>query len=49
MMLHISPEKLSFYDINMDYVVEPGEFTVMVGHSSRDEDLQEVKLTVEEY
>jgi hypothetical protein len=29
----------------MKYVVEPGEFSVMVGTSSRDEDL--VKLTLE--
>jgi beta-glucosidase len=30
----------------MKYVVEPGEFTIMVGSSSRDEDLQKVTLTV---
>jgi len=42
----ITPESLAFYDINMKYVVEPGEFTIMVGNSSRDEDLQKVTLTV---
>jgi beta-glucosidase len=42
----ITPEKLSFYDRNMNFVVEPGDFTVMVGSSSKDEDLQEVKLRV---
>jgi beta-glucosidase len=38
---------LSFYDINMKYVVEPGDFTIMVGNSSKDEDLQRIKLSVE--
>ncbi len=45
--LEITPEKLKFYDINMDYIVEPGEFTIMVGNSSDDKDLQSVKLIVE--
>ncbi|RAV97969.1 glycoside hydrolase family 3 N-terminal domain-containing protein [Pseudochryseolinea flava] len=44
--LEITPEKLSFYDINMKYVVEPGEFEVMVGTSSRDQDLKKVVFTV---
>ena len=42
----ITPDLLSFYDINMKYVVEPGEFFIMVGNSSRDEDLSKVTLTV---
>jgi len=32
----LGPEELSFYDINMDLVVEPGLFEVMVGSSSED-------------
>jgi beta-glucosidase len=44
--LKITPESLAFYDVNMKYVVEPGEFEVMVGNSSRDADLQKVILTV---
>jgi beta-xylosidase len=44
--LEITPEALAFYDINMKYTVEPGEFEIMVGNSSRDEDLQKVILTV---
>ncbi len=46
--LEITPELLSFYDINMNFVVEPGEFEIMVGNSSRDSDLQKVILRVEE-
>jgi beta-glucosidase len=45
--IDITPESLAFYDINMKYVVEPGEFAIMVGNSSGDCDLQKVILTVE--
>ena len=44
--LDITPESLAFHDIDMKYVVEPGEFEIMVGNSSRAEDLQTVILTV---
>ncbi|MEN6426550.1 MAG: glycoside hydrolase family 3 N-terminal domain-containing protein [Phycisphaerales bacterium] len=44
--LEITPEHLAFYDIDMKYVVEPGEFEIMVGNSSRDQDLQKVVLRV---
>jgi beta-glucosidase len=44
--LEISPESLAFYDLQMKYTVEPGEFEIMVGNSSQDEDLQKVILTV---
>jgi beta-glucosidase len=37
---------LAFYDVAMKRVVEPGEFRIMVGTSSRDEDLQTVTLRV---
>ena len=46
MALDITPELLAFYDVNMKYTVEPGEFEIRVGNSSRDEDLQKVILTV---
>ena len=42
----ITPDLLAFYDVNMKYVVEPGEFFIMVGNSSRDEDLTKITLTV---
>jgi beta-glucosidase len=44
--IDITPESLAFYDINMKYVVEPGDFEIMVGTSSRDADLQKAILTV---
>ena len=42
----ITPESLACYDANMKYGVEPGTFTVMTGSSSRDKDLQSIRLTV---
>ncbi len=44
--LDITPALLSFYDVNMKYVVEPGDFAIMVGNSSRDADLQKLTLQV---
>jgi beta-glucosidase len=46
--LLITPEKLSFYNINMLYGAEPGEFDIMVGNSSRNSDLKTAKLLVNE-
>jgi beta-glucosidase len=43
---NITPELLAFYDVNMKYVVEPGEFCIMVGNSSLDEDLTKITLKV---
>jgi beta-glucosidase len=43
----IGPDALAFHDVAMRYVVEPGEFTIQVGTSSRDEDLKSVTLVVE--
>jgi beta-glucosidase len=40
----IDPESLSFYDVNMKWVVEPGDFTIMVGTSS--DKTQSIKLKV---
>jgi beta-glucosidase len=43
--LPITPDRLAFWNIEMDYVVEPGEFQVLVGANSAA--LQAVRLTVE--
>ncbi len=42
----ITPEKLSYYDAQMKYGVEAGEFTIRVGSSSRNNDLINKQLTV---
>jgi beta-glucosidase len=41
----ITPEKLAFHDAGMRFVVEPGDFDIMVGSSS--EELQTAVLTVD--
>jgi beta-glucosidase len=40
----IKPDKLKFYDVNMQEVIEPGDFDIMVGPSSQKYDT--IKLTV---
>jgi beta-glucosidase len=42
--LPITPDRLAFWNIDMEYVVEPGEFLIMVGPNSRD--LQSISLSV---
>lgn len=42
--LEITPDRLAFWNIDMEFVVEPGEFSVMIGPNSRD--LQSTTLTV---
>ncbi|MGA9585245.1 MAG: fibronectin type III-like domain-contianing protein, partial [Terracidiphilus sp.] len=44
--LDINPASLAFYDVDLKYVVEPGDFEIMVGTSSRDSDLTKLKLQV---
>lgn len=42
----ITDNMLSYYNLDMEKVVEPGKFTIMVGGSSRKEDLKSVTLVV---
>ncbi len=42
----IKPEMLKFYDVNMKWTSEPGEFVVMVGKSSNDKDLKTLNFTL---
>ena len=44
--LEITPQKLAFWNIDMQFVVEPGEFDIMIGSSSAQ--LSSVRLTVRE-
>ncbi|HTO93368.1 MAG TPA: glycoside hydrolase family 3 N-terminal domain-containing protein [Bacteroidota bacterium] len=45
--LPLGPEHLAFTTIDRSWAVEPGDFDIMVGSSSRDEDLARVTLRVE--
>jgi len=42
----ITPEMLAYYDLNLKKIVEPGDFSIMVGCSSADKDLLKLNLTV---
>ncbi|WP_321470075.1 glycoside hydrolase family 3 N-terminal domain-containing protein [uncultured Paludibaculum sp.] len=42
----ITPELLAFWDVNLRFTVEPGDFELMTGQSSRDGDLQKITLRV---
>ena len=42
----ITPDMLAYYNLKMNWVVEPGDFRIMVGGSSRKSDLKSVKLKV---
>jgi beta-glucosidase len=42
----LTPDKLAYYNADMKYGVEKGDFKIMVGSSSRNIDLQEIMLTV---
>ncbi|MBC8593049.1 glycoside hydrolase family 3 C-terminal domain-containing protein [Oscillospiraceae bacterium N12] len=42
---NISPEMLKFYNYDLKYVVEPGDFQVMIGPNSRDVKLAQFTLT----
>lgn len=44
--LTILPEHLAFTNIDKEFVVEPGDFEIMVGNSSRDEDLKKIILQI---
>jgi beta-glucosidase len=46
-VLDILPEHLAFTNIDMKYGVESGDFEIMVGNSSRDQDLTKMILHVE--
>lgn len=43
----ITPDDLKFYTVRKVWEVEPGDFTIMVGSSSADKDLQKLLLKVE--
>ncbi len=42
----VTAEMLSYYNLAMEWVVEPGNFIIMVGNSSREQDLKTANLLV---
>ena len=41
---HITADKLKFYDYNLNYVLEPGEFEIMVGGNCREVKVGKLKI-----
>jgi beta-glucosidase len=44
--LVLSPKDFEFLDLNMKPVIEPGSFTIMVGNSANDKDMQKLNLVI---
>ncbi len=44
----ISAESLAMYDRDFNFVVEPGEFTIMTGNSSADKALKQITISVKD-
>ncbi len=44
---HLNKSAFAYYDLDMKYVVEAGQFDILVGNSSRDEDLKKTSLSFE--
>ncbi|MDO5980201.1 glycoside hydrolase family 3 N-terminal domain-containing protein [Flavivirga spongiicola] len=44
--LDITPKELAYWDAGMNFVVDPGTFNIMVGTSSKANDLKTITLTV---
>ena len=44
---NLNKSAFAYYDIDMKYVVEAGQFDILVGNSSRDEDLKKTTLSIE--
>ena len=42
----ITPELLKFYDYNLKYVIEPGDFEIMIGPNSRDVKRRALKVYI---
>ena len=46
-IFELDKSAFAFYDLDMDYIIEAGEFDIHVGNSSRDEDLKTINLNIE--
>jgi beta-glucosidase len=42
----VAAESFKSYDINLNHVIEPGEFCIMIGNSSNDDALKKHKVTI---
>ena len=46
-LFELNKSAFAYYDSEMNYIVEAGDFDILVGNSSRDEDLKNSNFNVE--
>ena len=46
-VFELNKSDFAYYDSDMNYVVEAGDFDILVGNSSRDEDLKNTNFNIE--
>ena len=46
-LFELNKSAFAYYDSDMNYIVEAGDFDILVGNSSRDEDLKNTNFNVE--
>ena len=46
-VFELNKSAFAYYDSEMNYIVESGDFDILVGNSSRDEDLKNTIFNVE--
>jgi len=46
-VFELNKSAFAYYDSEMNYVVEAGDFDILVGNSSRDEDLKNINFNIE--
>ena len=46
-VFELNKSAFAYYDSEMNYIVEAGDFDILVGNSSRDEDLKNTNFNVE--
>ncbi len=46
-LFELNKSDFAYYDSEMNYIVEAGDFDILVGNSSRDEDLKNINFNVE--
>ena len=46
-VFELNKSAFAYYDSEMNYVVEAGDFDILVGNSSRDEDLENINFNIE--
>ena len=46
-IFELDKSAFAYYDDNMNYIIEAGQFDILVGNSSREEDLKKIDFNIE--